>query len=90
VVVSGNTVAAHLAAAMQTPVVSIFPPTIPAVRFRPWMVDHVLLGDQTIACAGCRSRVCPLPGQPCLTSVTPDRVGEAVEMLMSRRVELVS
>jgi ADP-heptose:LPS heptosyltransferase len=66
VVVCGNTGAAHAAAAVGTPVVEFFPPTIPAVRFAPWRVPHVLLGDQEIACRGCRARVCPFPGQPCL------------------------
>lgn len=66
VVVCGNTGAAHVAAAVGTPVVELFPPTIPAVRFLPWRVPYVLLGDQDIACRGCRARVCPIPGQPCL------------------------
>jgi len=78
VVVTGNTSAAHVAAATQTPVVSIFPPTIPALRFRPWMVEHVLLGDQEAPCAGCRARVCPIEGQPCLSGVTADIVASVV------------
>lgn len=84
-VVTGNTSAAHIAAAMGTPVVSIFPPTVPATRFRPWMVKHVLLGDQNIACAGCRSRVCPIAGQPCLTGVTVDEVYQAILSLTTLR-----
>lgn len=86
-VVCGNTAAAHLAAAVGTPVVSIFPPVVPAERWRPWGVPHVLLGDQDIACAGCRCRVCPLPGQPCLASVTPEVVFEAVTALAGSPVE---
>jgi ADP-heptose:LPS heptosyltransferase len=68
-IVVGNTGAAHVAAAVGTPVVSLFAPTIPAARFRPWRVPHVLLGDQHIACAGCRARRCPIPGQPCLGGI---------------------
>jgi ADP-heptose:LPS heptosyltransferase len=89
-VIAGNTVAPHLAAACGTPVVSIFPPTVPAVRFRPWMVDHVLLGDQEAPCAGCRARVCPIPGQPCLDAVTPEVVIEAMETLLARTAEMAS
>jgi ADP-heptose:LPS heptosyltransferase len=89
-VIAGNTVAPHLAAALGTPVVSIFPPTVPAVRFRPWMVDHVLLGDQDAPCAGCRARVCPIPGQPCLDGVTPDVVLAALESLLARTAEIAS
>jgi ADP-heptose:LPS heptosyltransferase len=70
---------------MGTPVVSIFPPTVPASRFRPWMVKHVLLGDQQIACAGCRSRVCPIPGQPCLSDVTVEAVYRAILSLTTLR-----
>lgn len=84
-VVCGNTAAAHLAAAVKTPVVSIFPPTVPASRFRPWRVEHELLGDQTIACAGCRARRCPIPGQPCLKYVRVDDVVAALERL---RIEI--
>jgi ADP-heptose:LPS heptosyltransferase len=81
VVVAGNTGPAHLAAAVGTPVVSIFAPVVPASRWRPWGVPIVLLGDQDIECAGCRARTCPWEGQPCLSSVTPERVAEAVSAL---------
>jgi ADP-heptose:LPS heptosyltransferase len=80
-VVCGNTVASHVAAAMQTPVVCIFAPTIPAVRFHPWRVRHILLGDQRAPCAGCRARTCPIEGQPCLAGVTIRDVVAAVERL---------
>jgi ADP-heptose:LPS heptosyltransferase len=72
--VVGNTGAAHVAAAVGTPTVSLFAPTIPAVRFRPWMVEHVLLGDQMIECRGCRARVCPRGDQACLDVVGVDDV----------------
>ena len=77
-VVVGNTGPAHLAAAVGTPVVSLFAPTVPALRWRPWMVPCVVLGDQDIGCAGCRSRLCPIEGQPCLATVTAADVVAAV------------
>jgi ADP-heptose:LPS heptosyltransferase len=80
--VVGNTGAAHVAAAVGTPVVSLFPPTVPAARFRPWMVRHALLGDQEIACRGCRARSCPLVDQPCLGVVT---VGDVLAALAAVR-----
>jgi ADP-heptose:LPS heptosyltransferase len=79
--VAGNTGPAHLAAAVGTPVVSLYAPTVPAARWRPWGVPHVLLGDQDIACAGCRARTCPVPGHPCLETVTPLDVLQALERL---------
>jgi ADP-heptose:LPS heptosyltransferase len=78
-VVCGNTGAAHLAAAVGTPVVSLYAPTVPAHRWRPWGVPHVLLGDQDVACAGCRARVCPVAGHACLAGVTPANVVAAVD-----------
>lgn len=84
-VVVGNTGAAHVAAAVGTPTVSLFPPTIPPVRFRPWMVPHVLLGDQEIPCRGCRARVCPLEDQPCLGVVTVADVLDALASLRAQR-----
>jgi ADP-heptose:LPS heptosyltransferase len=60
----------HLAAAVGTPVVVAFAPVVPANRWRPWKVDHALLGTLDIECAGCRSRQCPIPGQPCLQPFT--------------------
>ncbi len=86
VVVSGNTGPAHLAAAVGTPVVSIFAPVVPAARWRPWGVPTVLLGDQDIACGGCRARICPLEHQHCLAAVTPEAVAEAVQVLAPQTV----
>jgi ADP-heptose:LPS heptosyltransferase len=82
-VVTGNTGPSHLAAAVGTPVVSLFAPTVPAGRWRPWGVRHELLGDQDIACAGCRATRCPLPGHPCLGRVTADDVVGALRRVLS-------
>lgn len=72
VVISGNTGPAHLAAAVGTPVVSLFAPVVPAVRWAPYGVPVALLGDQEAACAGSRARVCPVPGHPCLSGVSAE------------------
>jgi ADP-heptose:LPS heptosyltransferase len=79
-VVVGNTGPAHLAAAVGTPVVSLFAPTVPPVRWRPWKVAHEMLSVD-VACAGCRARTCPVPGHPCLGGVTPRDVARALERL---------
>jgi ADP-heptose:LPS heptosyltransferase len=79
-IVVGNTGPAHLAAAVGTPVVSLFAPTVPAVRWRPWRVPHALLFRE-VPCAGCRARVCPVEGHPCLGGVTVEEVVAAVGRL---------
>jgi ADP-heptose:LPS heptosyltransferase len=81
-VVAGNTGTAHLAAAVGTPVVSLFAPVVPAGRWAPYRVAHMLLGDQDAACAGTRARTCPVPGHPCLDSITPAEVVAAVDTLV--------
>ncbi|MGY1840891.1 MULTISPECIES: glycosyltransferase family 9 protein [unclassified Modestobacter] len=82
-VVVGNTGPAHLAAAVGTPVVSLFSPVVPAVRWAPYGVPTVLLGDQSAPCRDTRARECPVPGHPCLTSVTAGDVVAAVEKLVA-------
>lgn len=81
VVVAGNTGPAHLAAAVRTPVVSLFAPVVPAVRWAPYGVPCVLLGDQRAPCRDTRARECPVPGHPCLSSVTAREVADAVDKL---------
>src|SRR4051794_11074188 len=80
-VVVGNTGPAHLAAAVGTPVVSLFAPTVPSARWAPYRVPSVLLGDQHAVCRDSRVTRCPFPGHPCLSSVSPDDVVDAVQRL---------
>ena len=82
-VVVGNTGPAHLAASVGTPVVSLFSPVVPAARWAPYGVPTVLLGDQDAPCRLTRARECPVPGHPCLSSVTAADVVAAVGKLVS-------
>ncbi|MCM3660528.1 glycosyltransferase family 9 protein [Georgenia satyanarayanai] len=85
-VVVGNTGPAHLAAAVGTPVVSLFSPVVPAERWAPYGVPTVVLGDQHAACAGTRARECPVPGHPCLSGISPHHVVDAVASLVPQEV----
>jgi ADP-heptose:LPS heptosyltransferase len=82
-VVAGNTGPAHLAAAVGTPVVSLFAPVVPAARWAPYGVPTVLLGDQHAPCRDTRARHCPVPGHPCLSGVDPADVVAAVSSLVA-------
>jgi ADP-heptose:LPS heptosyltransferase len=88
-VVVGNTGPAHLAAAVGTPVAELYAPTVPAVRWRPWMVPHLLLALD-VPCAGCRARMCPVPGHPCVDAVEVDDVVAAVDHLAPLPVEALA
>ncbi len=79
--VAVNTGPAHLAAAVGTPVVSLYAPVVPAAAWRPWGVPTVVLGDQAAPCAGSRARTCAVPGHPCLTRIPPRDVVAAVHQL---------
>ncbi|SFN28078.1 ADP-heptose:LPS heptosyltransferase [Pseudonocardia ammonioxydans] len=81
VVVAPNTGPAHLAAAVGTPVVSLFAPVVPAHRWQPYGVPSVLLGDQHAPCRDTRATTCPVPGHPCLDGVAGADVVAAVRGL---------
>lgn len=88
-VVVGNTGPAHLAAAVGTPVVSLYAPTVPAVRWRPWRVPHAIL-HEPVTCAGCRARTCPVPGHPCIDTLPTSAVLDAVHRLATPAREAVA
>lgn len=78
-VVCGNSLPAHLAAAVGTPVVSVFAPVVPLAQWGPYGVRNVVFGEQSAHCAGCRARECPVPGQPCIGVVSALDVADAVD-----------
>jgi histidinol-phosphate phosphatase family protein len=83
-VVVGNTGPAHLAAAVGTPVVSLFAPTVPFGQWAPYRTPLVRIGDAGAGCRDTRASVCPLPGHPCLSGVDPAEVVAAVALLGHR------
>jgi heptosyltransferase-2 len=77
--VAGDTGVAHLAAALGTPVVTLFGPTDPALsapRGRAMALTH------PVPCAPCFYRVCPIE-HPCLRGLDATRVRDAVAALMA-------
>ncbi|AJM77377.1 glycosyltransferase family 9 protein [Rathayibacter toxicus] len=89
VVISGNTGPAHLAAAVGTPVVSLFAPVVPALRWAPYGVPLALLGNQQAPCADSRARMCPIPGHPCLAEVSAEEAVTAALSLRAPQTALV-
>jgi ADP-heptose:LPS heptosyltransferase len=81
VVVAPNTGPAHLAAAVGTPVVSLHAPVVASEQWGPYGTPTVRLGDQSASCRLTRARTCPVAGHPCLDTIRPDEVVDAVRRL---------
>lgn len=81
VVIAPNTGPAHLAAAVGTPVVSLFAPVVPVEQWAPYGVRTVVLGDPHAPCRLSRARTCPIPGHPCLDGISDNDVVAAVGQL---------
>lgn len=79
-VVSNDSVALHLATALDRPVVAIFGPTIPAFGFGPLGDDPAL--ELALPCRPCSPHgpaTCPLGHHRCMRELDVARVREAVE-----------
>ncbi|WP_326547684.1 glycosyltransferase family 9 protein [Mycolicibacterium sp. ND9-15] len=85
VVVAPNTGPAHLAAAVGTPVVSLFAPVVPAAQWSPYGRNVFRLGNQDAACRLTRARSCPVAGHPCLDGITDDELLNAVNRIGGRQ-----
>ncbi|MCP2254142.1 ADP-heptose:LPS heptosyltransferase [Prauserella aidingensis] len=81
-----NTGPAHLAAAVGTPVVSLFAPVVRAERWAPYGVPAVVLGDPWAPCRDTRARECPVPDRHCLDRIDPADVVHAVRALTGAAV----
>jgi heptosyltransferase-2 len=80
--VSGDTGVAHLAAALGTPVVTLFGPTDPALTAPR---GHAAVVRHPVPCAPCFYRECPIE-HPCLRDVTAAEVHARVRELLAADV----
>jgi heptosyltransferase-2 len=80
VLVCGDTGVAHLAAALGTPVVSLFGPTDPALSAP---LGRVAIVHHAVPCAPCFYRACPIE-HPCMRGISAAEVGERVAALLAR------
>lgn len=80
--VSNNTGPAHLAAALDTPIVDLYALTNP--QHTPWQVkSRVLFHD--VPCRNCYKSVCPAGHHDCLRRVAPESVAAAARELLEIR-----
>ncbi|HEX2055142.1 MAG TPA: glycosyltransferase family 9 protein, partial [Nitrospiraceae bacterium] len=77
--ISNNTGAVHVAAAVGTPVVDLYALTNP--QHTPWMVPHRVLSHD-VPCKFCYKSICPEGHHHCLKLIPPDDVvGAAADLL---------
>jgi lipopolysaccharide heptosyltransferase II len=79
VLISNNTGAVHVAAAVGTPVVDLYALTNP--QHTPWQVPHRLLFHD-VPCKFCYKSTCPQDHHDCLRLVTPDSIADAAAELL--------
>ncbi len=80
--VSNDTGMGHVAAAMGTPVIAIFGPTVPAFGFTPHGVGHRVV-ERALACRPCSSHGgdrCPIGTHDCMRSITVEQVLNTVSV----------
>ncbi len=78
----------HVAAAVGTPVVAIFGPTIPGFGYAPFGPEHRIVEHPALDCRPCDRhgpRVCPLAHHRCMHEVAPERVVAALDEILASR-----
>jgi heptosyltransferase-2 len=83
--VCNDSLALHIASAVQTPTVAVFCATSPAFGFGPWQNRAVVVEKQDLFCKPCRrhgSRQCPTGTRMCMTGVSSAQVLRPLEDFM--------
>ncbi len=78
--ISNNTGPVHIAAGVQTPVVTLYALTNP--QHTPWMLPHRTLYHE-VPCSFCYKSICPMGHHNCLRLVPPQAVVEAALSLLA-------
>ncbi len=80
--ITNDSGAMHIAAALNVPIVAMFGPT-DSSDTSPWSANAVLL-NKHLPCAPCKKRECPLIHHNCMKLITPNEVIESVCGILDR------
>jgi len=86
IVFSNDSAPAHMAAAVETPVVAIFGPTVPGFGFSPYFAKSFVVDVGELYCRPCTthgSEKCPQKHFRCMVDLKPERVLEKAESLLA-------
>lgn len=81
---------AHMAAAVGTPVVAIFGPTVPSLGFSPYSENSAVVEIGDLECRPCTkhgSMKCPRGHFKCMIDLSPQRILETARLLLSGRIQ---
>ncbi len=84
--ITNDSAPAHIAAAVETPVVTIFGPTVPAFGFAPYATDSVVVENEGLYCRPCSKHgpmTCPEGHFRCMNEIASERVLRACEKLLN-------
>ncbi len=82
VLVTNDSAPLHVAAAVGTPIVAIFGPTVPAFGFAPRGPRDAVVEHPDLPCRPCSAhgpRTCPLGHHRCMKEIAVDQVLHAIE-----------
>lgn len=85
--ISNDSGGQHMAAAVGTPVISIFGPTTLDLGYRPWITKSVVVENKNLKCRPCGKHghnKCPIGTHECMTSITPQDVLQGLIDLNSK------
>ena len=83
--IGADSAVVHLAVAVDCPVVALFSRTNQAAVWRPWGRGVVLQAQ--VPCGPCHREQCPVPGHPCMSWLTPQRVIQAAGLLLKKGIK---
>lgn len=84
-VVCNDSASSHMAAASQTPVISIFGPTVLEFGYRPWTSEAYIIEREGLACRPCGkhgSAECPIKTHICMTDLGSEEVLKQTEITL--------
>jgi heptosyltransferase-2 len=85
-VISNDSAPAHIAAAVDTPIVAIFGPTVPSFGFAPYSEKSAVVDIGTLYCRPCTthgSRRCPERHFNCMKNLSPEKILESVKSFLA-------
>ena len=86
-IISNDSAPAHIAAAVNTPVVAIFGPTVPQFGFTPYSPKSAVVENKNLYCRPCSShgsKRCPEKHFRCMNEITPEIVWAECEGLLEK------